>query len=245
MLFAEVDNVAVPRFLAVLLACYVVGAAILTATKTLHDLRDLATGVKKIEESDRLGKLRVRLAALFNSYIPIWRGICYSLVLLSVILVVSALCLDKNLPNVWVSFGLLCIGAGISFTAALTFCHTGGQDVRAIQESIESEMRSALLVLVSVPTSTVEPAPSASSEKVPLAQLATLRGCVQAAEWGRPGSLARQWRRYQAELRYSVRAFFLGVEFKVGDVNGQPHDADERDSARGVAPSGDEVARNP
>jgi hypothetical protein len=231
------DNV-VPRFLAVLLACYVVGATILSATKTLHDLRDLATGVKKIEDGDRLGKLRVRLAVLFNSYIPIWRGICYSLVLLCVILVVSALCLDRNLPNVWISFGLLCIGAGISFTAALTFCHTGGQDVRAIQESIESEMRSALLGLVSVPTSTVDPSLSASSEKVALAQLATLPGCVPAAEFGRSGSLARRWRRYRAELRYSVRAFLFGVELRVDDANERPNETDERDPARGAVPSG-------
>jgi hypothetical protein len=65
----------------------------------LHELRDLATGVRKIEEGNRLVKLRVRIVTLFNSYIPIWRGICQSLVLLAIIMAISAVFLGDDLPN--------------------------------------------------------------------------------------------------------------------------------------------------
>jgi hypothetical protein len=239
----------VPPFLAVLLACYVVGATFITATKILHELRDLSTGVRKIEEGDRLGKLRVRIAALQNSFIPIWRGICLSAVFLAIILGLCAYFLDKTepetkpktwvsislvsidaqsdtkpntRPNPWVSAALLIIGAVVSFGCAVTYFRAGGQDVKVIQESIESEMNSALSHLSSE-TFTATPESKAAPEKLSPEQLAKLPYCVLASDRSNP--FKRRWRRFWAEMRYATWVFFCGLELIVCDVQRTPQAA--------------------
>lgn len=186
------------------------GSTILTATKTCHDLRDLAIVVRKIEEGDRLTKLRIRIATLFNSFIPIWRAICVSLVLLAVVMVLSAIFLSRDLPHPVVSVLLLCAGATISLISAVNFYHAGGRDVRAIQESIESEMRNALSDSKLATSSAVDHRSTATQNNVDIDQLAGLPYCVQTE-----GSRARSWQRYWNDLQYSTRVFFKGLEFRL------------------------------